>query len=457
MTTGWTGTSRERAAPAPFGGALPYYPWGKAQDAKTLAPRPLRPGPRSILFAWELGAGLGHLMQMLPLATDLARQGHRVGVVLRDLDRAADIYGKAGVSFLQAPYWSRPAAFPFPKPATYAHMLANIGFGSYQPLLARACAWRNLFRLVKPDLIVFDHAPTALLASRGMEVRRVLIGSGFCCPPDVTQVEDAEEPWGVLRPGAAAEAGVERLKVDEAKVLEVANRVLAALKQPPLERLGQLYSEVDENLLTTLPELDHFPSRRNAGYWGPVLCEAGGGDAPVWPEGKGKRVFAYLKPFAAAETLLAELKRHGCPTLVYMERGPTPELRRSECGTLRFCRRRLELSRVAEECGAAVLNGGHGVTAQMLLAGKPVMEVPLAMEQRLLSSAVARLGAGVAASPRDRESITRKLEALLGGACDEPAAEFASRYAAFDAGEQRRAMLERVLSLLGVNQARALA
>ena len=85
----------------------------------------------------------------------------------------------------------------------------------------------------------------------------------------------------------------------------------------------------------------------------------------------------------------------------------------------------------------------------MLLAGKPVMEVPLAMEQRLLSSAVARLGAGLAASSRDEESIARKLETLLGGACDEAAGEFAARYSAFEAGGQRRAMLGRVLALAG--------
>ena len=440
---------RAGAIPAPFDGRLPYFPYGIPEQRASTPLLPARNGQRSVLFAWELGGGLGHLMQMLPLAEDLVKAGHRVGVALRDLDRAVEVYGRAGVSFLQAPYWGRPEALPFPKPATFAHLLGNIGFASYQRLLARACAWRNLFRLVKPDLIVFDHAPTALLASRGIEASRVLIGSGFCCPPDVTQVDDPQQPWAVLRAGAAERIGAERLKADEARVLECANRVLAALKQPPLERLGQLYGEVDENLLTTLPELDHFPQRRGAGYWGPVLCQRGGAEVPVWPEGRGKRVFAYLKPFAAAGTLLAEFKRHGCPTLVYMERGATPELRRHECGTLKFCRRRLDLSLVAEQCDAAILNGGHGGTAQMLLAGKPVMEVPLAMEQRLLSSAVARLGAGLAASSRDEESIARKLETLLGGACDEAAGEFAARYSAFEAGGQRRAMLGRVLALAG--------
>jgi hypothetical protein len=85
----------------------------------------------------------------------------------------------------------------------------------------------------------------------------------------------------------------------------------------------------------------------------------------------------------------------------------------------------------------------------MLLAGRPVMEVPLAMEQRLLSSAVARLGAGVAASGRRGNSIAAKLDELLGGECDGAAGEFASRYSAFTAAEQRRAMAGRVMALLG--------
>jgi hypothetical protein len=204
------------------------------------------------------------------------------------------------------------------RPATFAQMLGNVGFCSYHALLAHACAWRNLFRLVKPDLMDFDHAPAALLASRGIEVRRVLIGSGFCCPPDVTQVDDAVagEPWAVLRPAVATELGAERLREDEARVLECTNRVLAALKQPPLERLGQLYSEVDESLLTSFPELDHFPQRRRAGYWGPVICD-GGGDVPVWPEGEGKRVLAYLKRFDALDALLRALNRRECPTLAF--------------------------------------------------------------------------------------------------------------------------------------------
>ena len=37
-----------------------------------------------MLIAWELGAGLGHLMQILPLAEDLACEGYRVFIALRE-------------------------------------------------------------------------------------------------------------------------------------------------------------------------------------------------------------------------------------------------------------------------------------------------------------------------------------------------------------------------------------
>src|SRR5207248_6193842 len=110
-----------------------------------------------------------------------------------------------------------------------------------------ACAWRNLIRMVGPDLVIFDFSPTALLACRGLPVRRALIGSGFCCPPPA----EGEEPWAVIRPIGAGAVGDARLRADEEGVLVLLNRVPSRWRQPPLRRLGDLYSEVDENFLTT--------------------------------------------------------------------------------------------------------------------------------------------------------------------------------------------------------------
>ncbi len=179
----------------PFDGSVPFYVganrelfsnvgWAlpTANDANKVGSA--HPTGKTVLFCWELGGGLGHMMQMLPLAEDLAKAGCRVFVALRQLERATDIFGRAGVSFLQAPAWLPGTPGRFRRPVTFAGLLANVGFGSDGELFARACAWRNLMRMVRPDLIIFDHSPTALLASRGLATRRALIGSGFCCPPD---------------------------------------------------------------------------------------------------------------------------------------------------------------------------------------------------------------------------------------------------------------------------------
>ena len=432
-----------------FDGAIPF--WSVAR-----APRPCgvdeahgrgaraTGGGGTVLFCWELGGGLGHLMQMLPLARGLAERGHRVFVALRDLHKATGVFGGAGVSFLSAPHSDSPTAH-HRRPASLAQMLANLGFGDSFELFAVACAWRNLFRMVGPDLVVFDHSPTALLASRGLECRRAVIGSGFCCPPDVS-------PMPVFRPEYAGKIDPEKLAKFEGGILDCVNRLLAGWGEEPLDRLSQLYADVDENFLTTFPELDHYPQRAEAGamYWGPVVPGPdSGGEAPQWPDGKGRRVFAYLKKFANLPDVLDALADAGHPTIAYVEGATAALRRRHEPSMLHFAGGPLDLARVGEECDAAVLNGGHGVTAEMLLAGKPILQIPLALEQRLTADGVARMGAGLKVPAGQPDHVRPALEAVLNESrFTDAARQFADRYAAFDRRDQCDAMLGRAEALL---------
>lgn len=432
---------------APFDGSLPYFANGRDRgEGKQTENSGVHGDPtgkrKTILFAWELGGGLGHLMQILPLAEDLARAGHRVWVALKDLTRAGDVLGRAGVSFLQAPTPAGPIRIP--RPVGYAQLLLNMGFGGDKELFVRACSWRNLLRMTRPDMLIAEHAPTALLAARGMPMRRVVMGLGFYCPPEEP---DAARLWGALRPLPAG-ANIEKLHAQEASLLEGINRLLASWKQPPLERIGQFYEGVDGNFLTTLPELDPFTRREAAGYWGPVVSAADG-DAPQWPDGQGKKVFAYLKPFAGVEAVLEELASRGCPTLVYLEGWQRPPPK-STSPTLRFAQSRLDARAVCRECDLAILNGGHGLTSEMLLAGKPLLQIPLALEQRLTAEAVVRMGAGEATPSGAPHAATgQPLDALLADGPHAAAARaFAGRYSAFDPTRQRALMAERVRQLL---------
>src|SRR5438105_2551119 len=137
----------------------------------------------TILFAWELGEGLSHLAQIAPLAKELSRRGHKVFAALKDLSRAARVFEPGIVSFLQAPHRTRRTSSNcIDSPRTFPHILYNNGFGDVAELGAMVQAWLYLYQIVQPRLIVLDHSPTALLASRMGPAKRVLLGSGFFTP-----------------------------------------------------------------------------------------------------------------------------------------------------------------------------------------------------------------------------------------------------------------------------------
>jgi len=171
----------------------------------------------SILLAWELGGGLGHVTQLVPLAKGLQSAGHQVFVALRELPCAAGLLDNLGIALLQSPYKPPTDNPPIATPRNFAHVLWNAGFGDPAELQVLTEAWSDLLDSVNPDMIVFDHAPTALLAARGRKVKRVVIGNGFCCPPDCSPLSD-------LRSWMPPEA--EALQEAERHVLDCMNRVL---------------------------------------------------------------------------------------------------------------------------------------------------------------------------------------------------------------------------------------
>ena len=57
-----------------------------------------------------------------------------------------------------------------------------------------------------------------------------------------------------------------------------------------------------------------------------------------------------------------------------------------------------------------VLNGTHGSTAAVLLAGKPVVQLPIYLEQVVLARRTAALGAGRLASRADPRAVAAAVE-----------------------------------------------
>lgn len=367
-----------------------------------------------VVMCWELGGDLGHVARLRPLAEALRLRGHRVSFILRETVAAERLLDPGPYAWLQAPLQAVPVSPACIPTRHLPHILHNVGFHDEQALLGRMRAWRSLYAALKPDLLVFDHSPTALLAARGLPVKRIVLGTGFGVPPQAIPLPafDAADP-------PASTDAVER------QILDRANAALRVFGQAPLARFVDLY-EADASLLFTLRELDHYPERADGDYWGPPLQD--GGETPIWPAATGKRVFAYLKPFKTLPALLETLKQAGLPTLVYASQGQLPP---ETPPHIRHTAKPVDLTRVTQESDLVICHAGHGTVSAALLAGKPLLLLPLNIEQRMLATRVHTAGMGLSAPALMPEGMRQKLSRLLEEASfTSTARTFAERYAA---------------------------
>lgn len=332
-------------------------------------------------LCWELGGGLGHAGRLKMLAQALLARGHRVSLSLRDLMHSHALLADLDVPKLQAPVWLHQAVgLPSP-PGSLAEILLHCGYLEPAALRGMVAGWRAMFELLRPDLVVADFAPTAILAARGMGLRSASVGNGFYSPP----------PGRPLPPLRDAPAG--RLAASEAQVLRTANALLAGR---PLQHAAELLLG-DLPLLCTWPELDHYArDEADAAHWlGPNFLPDARGLVPPWPPGAGRKVFAYLKashPSHAA--VLQALVEEGCRTLVYMPEvaGGAPAPVASPL--LRYSSGPVALSQALAEVDLCVSHAGEATLAQALLAGVPLLMLPSHAEQFMTARRVALSGAG---------------------------------------------------------------
>ena len=386
----------------------------------------------TFLFCWELGGWLGHVGRLAPLASGLAARGHEVAVALREPRHGPTLF--PGCRVLTAPQAVPVRSQQIVEPSTFADILHNAGAGDPAILNRAVAAWREILDLTRPNVLVLDFSPLALVAAQGHPTKTVLVGSGHSCPPDVTPLPDCC-PWRNSYP--------DRLLRTEQRVLGILNQQLIAQGEAPLERVGQLFTRCAANLIATFPELDHYPNRpagnhEYVGTWSELP-----GEKPCWPMGDGPRVFAYLKPASLAGQVLSELDRRGLPTVAFVpdgDEGNWPSVR----GSVTISRKPIDIARAAGESNLAVLNSGQ-ITARFLLAGKPILTLPLNGEQSLMAANIVRLGAGEWLHPAQVELLPQVIDRLLGeDRYRAAAAEFAQRYGRWTPERQIEQVVERL-------------
>lgn len=389
-----------------------------------------------VLFTWELGMGLGHIVPIKALAKHFVAEGHEIYIALKDLKHGYSVFADMPITLLQSPInqsiSSKEAI------ACYSQLLAANGFNNLDELTSQCLAWTALYDLIDPDIIFFDHSPTALVASRGLNAITVYMGTGFTIPPD-------QIPFAPFQPDRLTETSKQALIDHEQSILSNINRVLDRLKKPTLKRLGQLYGDVNHSVFKSLPEFDHFGGRNNGNYVGVTELEDEM-KSPVWPKTSGKKVFIYLKPFEHVEHILDELVKTDTSVIFYTNDINSKRFEAYQNKNICFEADPLDINQVAKEANIAITNGNHGTLVQFILNRVPVMMIPLHWEQQLLALRMQAQGIGVLSRKDQADHIIQKLRSiLLVNGCSAAVDKLAAKYEGFNGTQMQREFCLRIM------------
>jgi UDP:flavonoid glycosyltransferase YjiC (YdhE family) len=372
-----------------------------------------------VLFAWELGSNLGHLSRDLPLARLCRDRGYDVVMAVPDLRGATSFLAREGFTVIPSPRLRQSARRVAP-PINYADMLLREGYDDPQELAGAVNGWQGLLELARPECMVYNHAPTALIAARAANLPVLMVGTGFEIPPR-SQTLPCFRPWQPI--------GDDQLREVESLLLQRINAVLSGADGVPLGRLTDLFAP-DTAQLTTFPELDAFGPRSGPRYIGPVFALSEYPSAR-WSAVGRKRVFAYLRASIPGVThLLQALGLADAEVLCAVP--DLPKEWPSRFDRLRFAAHPVELAGLLPGADL-VITYGAGTIATALLAARPVLLVPQVVEQYLAGLALERTGAGLMLrEDRAPGTCAALLESLLGNEChSRAAADFARRHARF--------------------------
>lgn len=386
----------------------------------------------TIALIWELGSDYGHIGRFLPIAQALRAQGHRPVMILRDISRADEMLSPYGLEYLQAPLWLPPVK-GLPTALNFTESLFLFGFLSKPGLLSIARAWRQLFALLKPDLLIFDHAPTALLAARGLGLPRLITGNSFAVPPSTRPLPVYR--WWEAPPSAT------RLQDTENRLLDNANSVLRQLDAPLMRQVSDLYA-AEATLITGVPELDVYGPRCVDNYVG-AINSISLGQIPNWPGKRKTRIFAYLKAhYAMFDQVVTALSCADASVLIFAQGIARQQILRYQNANLAFSETPVLMSQARTQCDVAVCHAG-GTVDVMLDAGKPLLLLPIQMEQNMTCKRVEQAGCGlVYTQDQPPELLDKLLTKLL------TTSDFNQRAMAYAASHQQFTQVTAVQRLL---------
>jgi UDP:flavonoid glycosyltransferase YjiC (YdhE family) len=347
-----------------------------------------------VLIAWELGANLGHLYRLIPVANALIQRGHIVIMAIPDIDFAKCYESRTSIIFVNCPKFNAQvnSRIQCKSIGSYAEILEQYSFGSESFLSSALHDWNKLIDQHQPDVLLIEFAPIALLVSKLRKLAAVHLAIGWEAPP-----------CGKLLP-VWGEKNVKNALIAEAKMVERINHFCGNFGVPKFNVLSDLYKN-SQQILATLPQFDHFGFRFQSNYIGPIYAINEGEDVS-WLEvskknNNRKNAFIYLQPDREnlfVIQILISLKFNVIAVL--------PGVRESAISlydqrNVRILSKPVKLSNLIKNTHLVISNAGHGLTAASALAGISQILIPRNFEQQLFANKVNAAGLA-SVLPRDQ-------------------------------------------------------
>lgn len=347
-----------------------------------------------ILFAWEHGAGTGHLHAFGAIIAPLLQAGHHITLVCKDVVGAQYVLGELNIDVLPAPVWLGHATGLKPA-ANYNEVLFHVGYLEPNIIKPLVAAWIKLLQLVNPDVLITEHAPTALLAARVLSLPAMVLGTGFSLPPDKTPMPTLE-PW--------ARADPKRLNMAEQRAKNSINDILLHFRASPVLSIAELF-HYHPGFLLTLPELDHYGERAGVDYWGDQLNVNKTLPEPIWPsvrgqKKRGEKVFVYLHPeYRQFNGLIQALRQLNYSCLVVAPGISAHQADKLSRDHVSVIGHQVNLAQVCKQCRVIINHAAHGTMAQIFKYGRPMLMLPNFTEQTVLAWRAAKQSLGLMATP----------------------------------------------------------
>jgi len=374
------------------------------------------------LFAWEQGSRLGHLSTMLPIARILRGRGHEVLFAVKELGTAHLFLGDEGFGYIQTPI---PIGLKKLRreAASFADVLSEAGFGDITILGGMVKNWHSVFSLYKPDVILSQHAPTVILAADLFGIPCLKLNSGFESPPNIS-------PYPCFRPWLNLTK--DNLLDTENKLLDNVNLVRRIYGGSSLSYLHQAVS-ADISLLSVLPELDHYPNRKDGRYVGPLFITEEG-EAVQWADIHEHKVFVYLIPGVETPLVLDALVKSGAEVVAYIPELADELKEKYRSSTMRIATGKIKLTGLLPQMTLAINNANIGTISAALMSGVPSLCIPTHIEQLMCGCSLERTGGGIGLA-RNQLGVCfeKSLRSMLSdGGYRKKAMEIAKKYAGYD-------------------------